>query len=121
MRKRSIYIILILAIIIALSYYFRYFLTALFYIGLSQIYPPDLNYVRENTWVYEEGFKIGEGDFVEFEEGDTLFQLRHDTIFYHGEPRAIVTSTNKYFYQMKIKSSKDNQSGEYANTEEFTH
>jgi hypothetical protein len=71
-------------------------------------------------WSYDGGFKIGEGDFVEFEKSG-LFKLQQDTVYYKDSPRAIVKRLNKYFYQMTISSLDGKQTGSYTNIEERLH
>jgi|GEM_PF-1198624 len=78
----------------------------------------DLNYIKSKTWSYERGFKIGKGDFVLFYKNDQLFDLKHDTIFYKGAPRAIITDLSKEKYTMKVKSIDGKAIGEYRNPEE---
>lgn len=78
----------------------------------------DLNYIKSKTWSYGGGFKIGKGDFVIFYMGDTLFDLRNDTIYYEGATRAIITDLNKELYKMKVESIDGKMKGEYRNVEE---
>jgi hypothetical protein len=99
---------------------FKSFRLSLFSIIVSKITPPDLEYVKNNQWLYESGFKIGKGDFVEFIEGDPLFQLKGDTIYFNNKPQAIVVKTNQYLYQMIVSSIDGKYKGEYANTDEFS-
>lgn len=81
----------------------------------------DLSYVKSNLWSYDSGFKIGEGDFVEFDRKQKIFELKGDTIFYNGNPRAIIESINKKYFLMKIKSIDGKEKGEYTNVEERLH
>lgn len=78
----------------------------------------DLNYIKSKTWSYENGFKIGKGDFVLFDKNDKLFDLKQDTIYYEGAPRAIITDLNKETYTLKVKSIDGKLKGEYRNPEE---
>jgi hypothetical protein len=79
---------------------------------------PDLKYVKESQWVWDTGFRIGKGDFVEFGKSD-LFQLHTDTITYNSKPVCTVISTDKYIYSMTVKSFKG-EIGIYADIREFT-
>lgn len=120
MKRKYIIILTILSAITVFLVVFKTFRLSLFSVISSSITPPDLEYVRNNQWLYESGFKIGEGDFVEFIESDTLFQLKGDTIYFKGQPRGLVVKTNKYFYQMIVSSMDGRYRGEYANTDEFS-
>jgi hypothetical protein len=79
---------------------------------------PDLKYVKESQWVWDTGFRIGKGDFVEFGKSD-LFQLFSDTITYRGKPVCTVISTDQKMYSMTVKSI-SGEIGFYADTREFT-
>ena len=80
--------------------------------------PVDLTYVKSKTWSYDHGFKIGRGDFVLFEEKEKLFELKRDTIYYEGKPRAIIKNVNKKTFIMEVQSIGSNETGEYRSTEE---
>ena len=103
-----------------LAFVFRNLIGSLYFIGLSHLTPPDLDYVKEKTWSYDSGFRIGEGDFVSFKDSN-LFRLQYDTIYYKGSPKATVKTVNKHFYQMTVTSITGKQAGSYTNIEEFTH
>jgi hypothetical protein len=78
----------------------------------------DPNYVQSNLWQWDSGYKIGDGDFVDFDTS-AYYNLSHDTIFREGIPNCIVVWTDAKSYQMKVKSF-TGQTGLYINTEEFT-
>jgi hypothetical protein len=78
----------------------------------------DLNYVQSNLWQWDSGYKIGDGDFVDF-DNSAYYKLSHDTIFREGIPKCIVVWTNAKNYEMKVKSFAG-QTGIYINTEAFT-
>ncbi|GAB2816942.1 hypothetical protein GCM10027043_17010 [Ferruginibacter profundus] len=78
----------------------------------------DLNYVQSNLWQWDSGYKIGDGDFVEFDTSN-YYRLSHDTIFRQGIPKCIVMWTDAKGYEMKVKSF-TGQTGLYINTVEFT-
>lgn len=78
----------------------------------------DLNYIKSKTWSYISGFKIGKGDFILFDKKNELFDLKRDTIYYEGKPRAIIIELNKKMYAMKVRSIDGKASGEYRNPEE---
>ena len=82
-------LLLMLLIIVSVGFVFSNFIKSLFYISLSYISAPDLEYVEGKTWSYVSGFKLGEGDFLQF--GKPIgFELKHDTIYYQYEPCAVV-------------------------------
>jgi hypothetical protein len=84
----------------------------LIFIGVLFLKSPNLDYVKKSHWRYEKGIKIGEGDFVDF-ENDTIFHLKNDTIFYNKKPKVIVKFTSKKFYLLVVKSIKTNEYGTY--------
>jgi hypothetical protein len=119
--KKRVFIIILCIVLAGTIYYFRYFFQSVFSVVLSRFTPPDLDYVRSEEWLYESGLKIGEGDFVSFEPGDKFFELKSDTIYLKGKPRALVLRTNKTFYEMTVSSLDGNVKGVYLNTEELGH
>ena len=78
----------------------------------------DSGYVKDNLWSYNGGFKIGQGDFLEFRMDTTVFSLRRDTIFYNSKPKARVTKLNRRLFQMEIESIETGEKGTYLNIEE---
>jgi hypothetical protein len=114
--KRKIFLgsILLILILVLLN---RQLITSIYSIAISHISSPDLSYVKKEMWSYNGGFKVGKGDFVEFEKSG-LFKLQQDTIYYNGEPRAIIKRLNKHFYEMTVSSLDGKQTGTYINTEE---
>lgn len=80
--------------------------------------PIDTGYIQTKTWVYDEGFKIGQGDFVTFLDDQHLFELKEDTIFFQGQPRAIVVNLNKKLFDMEVKSIDGGQRGFYRDQSE---
>ncbi len=117
MRNKTKIVIVIISGLLILGFVFINSLTSLYFIGLSHVTSPDLQYVKEKTWSYDSGFKIGEGDFVSF-DGTGLFQLHQDTIYYNSAPKALVKRLNKQFYEMTISSMDGKQKGTYTNLEE---
>ena len=96
----------------------KYLTPALFF--LFSCSSKDVKYVKANTWQYESGFKIGEGDMVDFDYSSRLFLLRSDTIFFRGNPRALIKSVNKKSNEMVITSIDKKEKGVYVNIKEFT-
>ena len=117
MRNKTKILIVIISCLLILGFVFRNSLTSLYFIGLSHVTSPNLQYVKEKTWSYDSGFKIGDGDFVSFDSAE-LFQLHGDTIYYRNSPKALVKRLNKYFYEMTISSIDGKQKGAYTNVEE---
>ncbi len=79
----------------------------------------DIEYIKENTWNYGSGFKVGEGDFLVF-KSDSIFKIRGDTLFYRDHPRAIIVSNDKRLFSLKIRSVNGDSVGVYRNIEEST-
>ena len=79
----------------------------------------DINfkYIKDNTWQHDRGFKVGEGDFMEFDD-DRFYQLKADTIFYKGNFRGIVYDLDSANNILIIKGN--HSKGYYINTIEFT-
>lgn len=113
-RRRIILIsiVIFLGIFLAIN---KNFTVSLLSIVKSKFSKPDLEYVRNNLWEYDKGFRIGDGDLVKFGVDDSVFALKNDTIFYNNKPRAIVTMTNKHFFKMTIMSIDKKEKGFYAN------
>ncbi len=80
----------------------------------------DLDYIKSSEWQYDKGFKIGEGDFVSFEKGGKVFDLKDKTIYFKYQPRAIIKTVNKKNKEMIIESLDKKEKGIYINVEEFT-
>jgi hypothetical protein len=80
----------------------------------------DIDYVKLNTWQWDIGFKIGEGDFVSFDSASLVFALTHDTIYYKGHPKAIIKKVVKQNNELIVSSIDGNNSGVYINIQEFT-
>ena len=51
---------------------------------LTSCHQRDLGYVRSAQWVWSSGYKIGDGDFVEFDSD--FYQLSNDTVYRKGVP-----------------------------------
>ena len=47
----------------------------------------DLTYLKSTTWQWDSGYKIGDGDMVEF-DSTGFFALSNDTIFKKGIPKS---------------------------------
>jgi hypothetical protein len=72
----------------------------------------DVEYVKSKTWSFQGGYKVGNGDFMIFDE-TTTYELKNDTIFYSGAPKARVIQLDKAKLTLKVKSLKDEQAGVY--------
>jgi len=94
-RKKKILLIIFLSLF-SLHLIFTQLVQNLFSIGWSYISKPDLNYVKEKQWGYDSGFKIGLGDFVEF-DNTGFFGLHVFQFFAKESPRALVIRLNKHF------------------------
>jgi hypothetical protein len=62
----------------------------------------DLEYLKSSSWVWERGFKIGDGDFVDFDSD--FYTVSHDTLFRKGIARCVIVKTSKDRNMMKVKS-----------------
>ena len=80
----------------------------------------DINYVKANTWQWDKGIKIGEGDFVSFDKGSKVFFLIDKTIYFNKQPKALIKKVDKKNYEMTISSLDSKETGLYINIEEFT-
>ena len=88
--------------------------------NVKKITTADIGYVKMNTWQWDKGFKIGEGDFVSFDSGSLIFTLEHDTIYYKNYPKAIIKKIIQKNNELIISSIDGKNSGVYINIEEFT-
>lgn len=95
------------------AFYFLLF----FFTMISCNNPVDANYVKSKMWSYNGGFKVGQGDFITFDD-TKIFDLRGDTIYYNNNPRAIIKSVDKKNFTMKLSSLNGKEIGTYRNTEE---
>ena len=77
-----------------------------------------ITYVKSALWQWDKGFKIGDGDFVDFDTTN-FHTISHDTIFREGVPRCIIIEADKANYLMKVRSL-SGKIGYYADSEEFT-
>lgn len=76
-------------------------------------------YIRSSLWQYESGFRIGQGDFIEFGIDDNIYEICGNKIFYKNEYKADIVSISKFNSTFTIKSIKTNEIGVYTNTNEF--
>lgn len=76
----------------------------------------DVEHIKSKTWSFQGGYKIGKGDFMIFDESE-IYELKNDTIFYLGVPKALIIQLDKSDYTLKVKSLNDQQTGVYMNTE----
>jgi len=80
----------------------------------------DISYVKINTWIWDKGFKIGQGEFISFDSDSSVFQLKNDTIYYRTIPKAIIRKIERKYYELIVSSIDGKTSGVYINIEEFT-
>lgn len=118
LRKKVLLSAIAIIIVILIIVNLRYFNT-IYQVALSYLSPPDIEYIQTNQWQYESGYKIGEGDFLEFDI-DTVFVLQSDTIVYKSVPKATIVRLDKYLNEIEIRSLNTKQSGIYVNSEEYT-
>jgi len=79
----------------------------------------NFKYVKENMWQYNKGIKIGEGDFIEFDDPQ-FFELHYDTIYYRGKAKAVITDANEVDNELILKDLDTGFNGYYINVVEFT-
>jgi hypothetical protein len=79
--------------------------------------PINLSYIRSASWLYDVGFKMGEGDFVEFTDS-AFYSISNDTIYRKGIPVCVVLSANEGVGDLMVKSF-SGQIGRYIDTREF--
>ena len=95
-------------------------LSVIFFSCKNSISQEDLKYVKENTWQWDKGFKIAEGEFVSFDKNSLVYKLSNDTIYYHNIPTALIKKINKKYYELTVSSIDGKSKGVYINIEEFT-
>lgn len=78
----------------------------------------DIDYAKSAVWQWDKGFKIGDGDFVDFDTTN-FHTISHDTIFRKVVPICIIIETDKANYLMKVKSL-TGEVGYYEDIEQFT-
>jgi len=78
----------------------------------------DSSYVKSSLWAWDKGYRIGDGDFVEFDSSNFFF-LSHDTILREGVPKCVILEVNKKYFEMEVRSF-SGELGYYRNTAEST-
>ena len=73
----------------------------------------DRDYVRQSEWVWDSGFRIGQGDFMKFDKQENIYQLNGDTIYYRGKPKAVLIALSKKFFNLTIRSVETGEIGYY--------
>ena len=68
-------------------------------------------YIKQAEWRYNSGYKIGEGDFMDFVTSKDIYYLKNDTIYFKNKPKAIIVSSNKLFFTLNIKDIKNGKKG----------
>ena len=72
----------------------------------------DIIYVKSIEWQYENGYKVGMGDFMDFTNENTGFKIVNDTIYFLNEPNAIILSVKKRSRELIVRSF-DGRKGKY--------
>lgn len=101
-----------------LLYLFLFF--AFFSCKSSHVDSEDLSYIKANTWQWDSGFKVGEGDMLSFDKDSKVFKIENDIIYFKNEPRALIKSVNKKKLKLTITSLDKKSTGVYINIEEYT-
>lgn len=78
----------------------------------------DYKYVKSKYWSYDEGFRVGKGDFMFFDKGNENFSINGDTIFYKSKPTAIIVDLNKKYFSLTLKSIETGELGRYRDESE---
>lgn len=80
--------------------------------------PIDVKSVETSLWTWDGGFKVGEGDVISFAIPQQLFAMKGDTLYYRGNPRAIIVEVMDSGYRMKLTSLDRKEVGFYRNVDE---
>jgi len=72
--------------------------------------------LTENVWLYESGFKISDGDFLEFDDSNYC-KVRNNIIYYKNNEKAEIECINNI--ELHVVSLKSGGKGVYVNTKEF--
>lgn len=94
-------------------------LTSVLIFAVSSCNRVDVDYVKSNLWQHEKGFKVGKGDFIDF-DNNTVFDLKSDTIYYKGRPRAVIVDVDSIENTLLLFDVESKAEGLYVNTQEFT-
>ena len=86
----------------------------------SRVTQRDINYIKDNTWQWDRGFKIGEGDMLSFDSGSKVFAINQNLIYYNNSPRAKILKVNKKRNELTVVSLDNKEPGVYINIAEFT-
>ena len=81
-----------------------YIFSAIFILGCSR--KPnklDLNNISKMSWVYSSGYKIGKGDFIDFETNG-YYELKKDSVFKEKKFVGRIVSYNSKYREITIKT-----------------
>lgn len=76
----------------------------------------DPSYVRSASWQWDMGYKIGDGDFIDFDTSG-FYVLSHDTILRKGIPKCVILAVDTSLFEMQVRSF-EGDLGYYHNTAE---
>lgn len=79
--------------------------------------PSSDQYIEQAEWRYNSGYKIGEGDFMDFITSKDVYYLKNDTIYFKNKPKAIIDSSNKLFFTLTVKDIESGEKGDYIDME----
>jgi hypothetical protein len=77
----------------------------------------DEKMLTKAVWQYDSGYKIGQGDFIEFDDSN-FCKIRDNVVYYNNQARAEVESVSNY--QLDVISIQTREKGVYLNTRQFT-
>jgi hypothetical protein len=78
----------------------------------------DTDYIKSTGWAYSEGYRVT--DFLTF-DASGYYSIRHDTLFIHGKPRAVIIDLDKESYDLTIRSLDGKKEGHYMDEREMFH
>ena len=79
----------------------------------------DYGYVKSEAWLYTSGYH-DLGDYIAFDRNGSVWSIRGDTLFKHGDPVARLISLDKGDNEITLMSLKGDDRAVYTNTIEFT-
>jgi hypothetical protein len=89
----------------------------LFACTFKKVTQNDIEYIKQQSWLYESGAKLGTGDWMDFDD-TTYYSVKGDTIFKESKPLGRIQNINKTSFSLKIFSFKDNSNGIYVSSAE---
>jgi hypothetical protein len=85
----------------------------------KKISQSDISYVKNEQWLYQNGFKLGDGDWVDFDDS-SYYSIRKDTIFKARKPIALIRKVDQKRFLLILASISTGEKGIYGSASELS-